>query len=218
MRVLVFWIGLISFGITAEENVMLRILNLLPIGSPKVEIGWGESLLASNLKPGYGNDYVTVPLQSGGLWMREVGTTSRIPMSAPPLFRNQKSYSVVVQSDSGKWSLQGFEDEWKRKRPRLRIWLGAGAPGLSLEAGAWGKWEEISTPWKINLSPESPPPETVRVRYRGREGEWVEQDYSIGWEEGKSRTLVITERAPGRLRVKVIGDGAISETKAKEES
>lgn len=195
--------------------VFLRIANLLPLGSPTVDVRRGTTPLRTGLKPGCLMGYTDVSALVGTplAVFQEGRKIGEIALSTgdPGTFYT----AVIVRQDNRPTLLCGGDAPPPPHPPEpaeaarfLRLYLGTFDFPYVAEAGGLGRWEVRGTPVVAVLPVTVEPPPAIRISYRDRAGRPATITGPVQFDAGVAGVSVfVSQRGPHRLRIRCYPDG-----------
>lgn len=204
---------------TQTTGTYLRVVNLLPISSEKVDIFIGDTPYLLGAKSGFIRNYDSAP--NGGKFSLRRGETL---LDTFELERGENQfYTLVIQSNQGDGVAaqllsdaavmpESDEQESTPTEPppkRLRIYVGSYDFAIEVSAEKIGKWNATSDGLFEEIELGDTVPQTIKVTFIDRYGASVDLFYPTDFSLNREYSVFVSQRARNRPRVAAFPDSVL---------
>ncbi len=204
---------------TQDSGKYLRVVNLLPINSEKVDIFVGEDPYLLGAKSGFIRNYDSAP--NGGKFSIRRGD---VILDSFELERGKNQfYTLVIRSGQGDKIIAQLlsdaatipePDEQRSISPepppkRLRIYVGGYDFAIEVSADKIGKWNATSDGLFEEIELGDTEPQTVKVSFTDRYGASVDLFYPTDFSLNREYSVFVSQRARNRPRVGAFPDNVL---------
>jgi len=190
----------------------LRIINLLPILTPKIGIYRGSTPYLLGMKSGFFQNYLPIPSEGGNHFTVKQGEVV-IGNFAIPLKGVDQFYTLAIFQDHGKSpSISFLDDAPPMKKPtpeepnptpepRLRLYIGGYDFPIKVSAKGVGEWITQDTTLITEKEIRSQLPEVVQIDYTDKYGQNISLNFPTDYKSALCYSAFITQRAIKRPRI-----------------
>jgi len=205
-------------GQSQDKSTMLRIANLLPIGSEKVDLYQGGELLLQGLKPGFIRGYDAGDLTAGN--SIELRRGNAVLARGKLESSNTKGFFTVliIQDATGAPELRIVDDALPPAQDadgnsvpknRLRVYCGDYGFPIQISIGETLKWLSNGEALFVDFALTSKPPESVMVSFIDRFDEKIDLYFPTDFTSNQAYSVFVTHRGTKRPRVAAYPDSVL---------
>ena len=204
------------FGQSPDSVPRIRIVNLLPIGSEKVDLYNGSNPLLKGLKPGFlrgydvGNSSDMFEIRRGNAVLSKArsDSTQESKFSTLLIFQGSGGTPELKLIDD---SLPPDVDENGNPVPplRLRIYCGNYGFPIQVSTGDSTKWIANKEMLSVDVPVKGVAPESVTVTFFDRFDEQIDLHFPTDFKTNRAYSVFVTHRGTKRPRVAAYPDAVL---------
>jgi hypothetical protein len=200
-----------------STETYLRIINLLPILTPKIDIYRGSTPYLTGMKSGFFQNYLPVPSEGGNHFTVKQGDVV-VGNFVIPLKGGDQFYTLAIFQNEGKPPAISFLDDAPPKKkptpeepsptpqPRLRIYVGGYDFPIKISAKGVGEWVTQSTALITEKEINGQTPEVVQIDYTDKYGQKISLNFPTDYKSALCYSAFVTQRAIKRPRILAYAD------------
>lgn len=205
----------------AASQTYLRIANLLPVLTPKVDIYRGGDRYLLGMKAGFFQSYLPVPDGGSNRFTVKQGDAVLDSFSLPQRPGNQ-FYTLVVYQEPGKGPTVLLKDDAIEKpksdspeqppeppKPRLRVYAGGYDFPIKVVAKGVGEWVANNSALLVDQPIEGTPPEIIQVVFVDKYDQIITLNFPTDYKAAQSYSAFISQRGIKRPRIQTYADNTL---------